>query len=88
MTSAANTFSDFSTLDLRGRRLGTAELKAAMPRADTTFDAATGAVEEIIGKVRADGFAALAELARRFDGVEKAQWPFLIAVIDRPAETN
>ena len=71
MTSAANTFSDFPTLDLRGRSLGPAELKAAMPRADTTFDAATGAVEEIIGKVRADGFAALAELARKFDGVEQ-----------------
>lgn len=73
MTSAAsaNAFTDFPTLDLRGRRLGTAELKAAMPRAATTFDAATGAVEEIIDKVRTNGFAALAELARKFDGVNQ-----------------
>ncbi|MCG2623866.1 histidinol dehydrogenase [Arthrobacter sp. I2-34] len=60
---------DFPTLDLRGRHLGPAELKAAMPRAVTTFDAATGAVEAIIKDVRTRGFEALGELAERFDGV-------------------
>jgi histidinol dehydrogenase len=58
-------------LDLRGRHLNTAELKAAMPRAETTFDVASHAVEEIINKVRSDGFTALAELASRFDGVQQ-----------------
>lgn len=40
-----------------------------MPRAETTFDVATGAVEAIIKDVRTRGFEALGELAERFDGV-------------------
>lgn len=74
MTAATNSDSSFAlpVLDLRGRRLGPAELKAAMPRAETTFDVASHAVEEIIGSVRSRGFEALAELAQRFDGVEQA----------------
>jgi histidinol dehydrogenase len=69
--TAARNPVDFPTLDLRGRRLGPAELKAAMPRAETSFDTATGAVEAIIKDVRARGFEALGELAARFDGVEQ-----------------
>jgi len=42
-----------------------------MPRAETTFDVASHAVEEIINKVRNDGFTALAGLASRFDGVQQ-----------------
>ena len=57
-----------------------------MPRAETTFDAATGAVEEIIGKVRADGYAALAELARRFDGVEQLHPRVPAAALDEALE--
>ena len=74
MTAATNSDSSFAlpVLDLRGRRLGSAELKAAMPRAETTFDVASQAVEEIIGSVRSRGFEALAELAQRFDGVEQS----------------
>ncbi|MCW2133279.1 histidinol dehydrogenase [Arthrobacter sp. VKM Ac-2550] len=73
MNPASNleSFSQFPLLDLRGRHLDTAELKAAMPRAETTFDVASHAVEEIISKVRSDGFTALAELASRFDGVQQ-----------------
>ncbi|MFD1212483.1 histidinol dehydrogenase [Arthrobacter sp. GCM10027362] len=69
--TAAGTPVDFPTVDLRGRRLGPAELKAAMPRAETTFDVATEAVEAIIKDVRTRGFEALGDLAARFDGVEQ-----------------
>ena len=59
----------FRTIDLRGQHLAPAGLKAAMPRADTTIDVASDAVADIISDVRSRGFAALAELASRFDGV-------------------
>ena len=48
-----------------------AELKSAMPRAETTFDAASDAVTGIISDVRTRGFAALTDLAQKFDGVEQ-----------------
>ncbi|MCC3283716.1 MULTISPECIES: histidinol dehydrogenase [Arthrobacter] len=65
-------FPALRTLDLRGRKLSAAELKAVMPRAETTTDVASDAVAAIIGDVRARGFAALSELAAKFDGVELA----------------
>lgn len=62
------------TMDLRvsatGHELTHAELKAVMPRPEQDSGTATAAVEEIIRRVRAEGFAALAELALKFDGVE------------------
>lgn len=64
-------FSALRTIDLRGRELSPAELKAAMPRAETTTDAAADAVTAIIDDVRTRGFAALADLASKFDGVEQ-----------------
>ena len=64
-------YSALRTIDLRGRELSPAELKAAMPRAETTTDAAADAVTAIIGDVRTRGFAALADLASKFDGVEQ-----------------
>ncbi|WP_196837263.1 histidinol dehydrogenase [Zhihengliuella flava] len=61
------------TLDLRrtatGRHLSRAELKAAMPRPEQDTSTASAAVEDIIRRVRTEGFAALADLAHRFDGV-------------------
>ncbi|KAD3633367.1 histidinol dehydrogenase [Arthrobacter yangruifuii] len=44
-----------------------------MPRAETTFDAASDAVGAIITDVRTRGFAALTDLAQRFDGVDQQQ---------------
>ncbi|WP_442860716.1 histidinol dehydrogenase [Arthrobacter sp. zg-Y750] len=70
-TSPEAAFDSFRTIDLRGRHLRPAELKGAMPRAETTFDAASDAVSAIITDVRTRGFAALTELAERFDGVQQ-----------------
>ncbi|MEC5179987.1 histidinol dehydrogenase [Arthrobacter sp. CG_A4] len=60
----------FRTVDLRGRRLTLAGLRAAVPRArpGTTADAEEK-VLNIIAAVRERGFAALSELALTFDGV-------------------
>jgi len=61
---------DFRTIDLRGRNLTLAALRAAVPRAKgQTVADAEDKVLQIISAVRQRGFAALAELAERFDGV-------------------
>ena len=59
-------------MDLRGRRLSLAELREAVPRArhETVADAEQK-VEAIITDVRERGYAALTDLAFRFDGVEQ-----------------
>ena len=59
-------------MDLRGRRLSLAELREAVPRArhETVADAEQK-VGAIITDVRERGYAALTELALRFDGVEQ-----------------
>jgi histidinol dehydrogenase len=76
---------DFRTVDLRGRRLSLAELREAVPRArrQTVADAEQK-VTDIITAVRQRGFAALANLARTFDGVEQAH-PRVPAEALRPA---
>lgn len=64
---------DFRSLDLRGRRLTLAELRAAVPRAQhQTMADAESRVLDIITAVRSRGFAALGELAQKFDGVEQS----------------
>lgn len=61
---------DFRTVDLRGRNLTLAALRAAVPRAKgQTVADAEEKVLGIISAVRQRGFSALAELAERFDGV-------------------
>ncbi|HKS00033.1 MAG TPA: histidinol dehydrogenase, partial [Arthrobacter sp.] len=63
---------DFRTVDLRGRSLSLAELRAAVPRArQQTVADAEQKVTDIITAVRQRGFAALADFARAFDGVEQ-----------------
>ena len=63
---------DFRTVDVRGRHLSLAGLRAAVPRAQSgTVADAEDKVLEIISAVRAGGFGALRELARNFDGVEQ-----------------
>jgi histidinol dehydrogenase len=74
VTSAASAPSSpaFRTIDLRGHALGLAELRAAVPRLRTgESSGAEEAVRGIIADVRARGFAALSDLAARFDGVEQ-----------------
>ncbi|NHA67750.1 histidinol dehydrogenase [Phycicoccus flavus] len=56
-------------LDLRGRRPGLRELRAALPRADFDVEAALGAVRPVVEDVRERGAAALHDAAERFDGV-------------------
>ncbi|ALE07677.1 histidinol dehydrogenase [Arthrobacter sp. ERGS1:01] len=56
--------------DLRGRTMTLTELKHAVPRTATaTVTTAETAVTAIIADVRTRGFAALGELAEKFDGV-------------------
>ena len=63
---------DFRTVDLRGRSLSLAELREAVPRArQQTVADAEQKVTDIITAVRQRGFAALADFARAFDGVEQ-----------------
>ncbi|MFC6256729.1 histidinol dehydrogenase, partial [Kocuria oceani] len=73
MTTAETTTTPaLRTIDLRGRQLSWAELRAAVPRQSTSSLASSEqAAEEIIAAVRAEGAAALRRYARRFDGVEQ-----------------
>ncbi|MFC7861796.1 histidinol dehydrogenase [Arthrobacter koreensis] len=64
-------FASLRTIDLRGRTHTPAQLKTVMPRAETTTDVASDAVAAIIADVRSRGFAALSELAGKFDGVRQ-----------------
>ena len=67
-TAAVN----FRTVDLRGRGLTLAALRAAVPRAKrNTVADAEEKVLQIIDAVRQQGFSALSDLARRFDGVDQ-----------------
>ncbi|MGL5910252.1 MAG: histidinol dehydrogenase, partial [Phycicoccus sp.] len=58
-----------SRLDLRGRRPGLRELRAAVPRAEYDVEAALAAVRPICDDVRDRGAPALYAAAERFDGV-------------------
>jgi histidinol dehydrogenase len=63
----------FRTVDLRGRGLTLAALRAAVPRArQNTVADAEEKVLAIISAVRRQGFAALSDLALKFDGVEQS----------------
>ncbi|WP_234865076.1 histidinol dehydrogenase [Sinomonas albida] len=69
MTSAAPSL-EFRTIDLRGRSLSLAELRAVVPRLEPEQGSAVeDAVHGIISDVRSGGFAALSLLAEKFDGV-------------------
>ncbi|OFI38321.1 histidinol dehydrogenase [Arthrobacter sp. SW1] len=64
---------EFRSIDLRGRTLSLAELRAAVPRAQhQTVADAEQKVLDIIAAVRSRGFAALGEFALAFDGVEQS----------------
>jgi histidinol dehydrogenase len=63
---------NFRTVDVRGRHLSLAGLRAAVPRAQSgTVADAEDKVLDIISAVRTRGFAGLQELALSFDGVEQ-----------------
>ncbi|MBC7518264.1 MAG: histidinol dehydrogenase [Microbacteriaceae bacterium] len=56
-------------IDLRGRRLTTAELLASVPRSQTDVTVAAEAAAALIAEVRERGEAALRDQAQRFDQV-------------------
>jgi histidinol dehydrogenase len=58
-----------STIDLRGRALGTRELRSLLPRAEFDVAAAVETVRPICEDVRHRGAPALYDLGERFDGV-------------------
>jgi histidinol dehydrogenase len=58
-----------STIDLRGRALGTRELRQLLPRAEFDVAAAVETVRPICEDVKHRGASALSELGERFDGV-------------------
>ncbi|WP_051477213.1 histidinol dehydrogenase [Arthrobacter sp. Br18] len=62
----------FRTLDLRGTGLSPGALRQAMPRAAPSEHSSEAVVSGIIDDVRSRGFAALTDLAARFDGVEQS----------------
>ncbi len=74
-------------LDLRGRRPGLRELRAALPRAEFDVEAALAAVRPIVEDVRDRGAAALYEAAERFDGVRPPALRVPADVIARAVET-
>ena len=57
------------TIDLRGRALSTAELRAAVPRATAARDEALTTAARIVHDVAARGEEALREQAEQFDRV-------------------
>jgi histidinol dehydrogenase len=59
-------------IDLRGRRHGLRELRAALPRAEFDVEAALAAVRPVVEDVRDHGADALRRAAARFDGVVPA----------------
>lgn len=62
----------FRTVDLRGKSLTLAGMRAAVPRArQTTVADAEQKVLDIIQAVRTNGFSALSDLALTFDGVSQ-----------------
>lgn len=61
------------TIDLRGRDLSRAELRALVPRAAISANEAVERVRPLVAAVASDGESALREQARDFDGVEGHQ---------------
>jgi histidinol dehydrogenase len=62
----------FGRIDLRGKTLSLAQMRQAVPRATSaTVHTAEQAVEAIIADVRTRGFAALTDMAAKFDGVSQ-----------------
>jgi histidinol dehydrogenase len=59
-------------IDLRGRELGPAELRAILPRAEVDVDAVTHQVMPILDAVRERGVEAVLEFTERFDLVRPA----------------
>lgn len=75
-----------STIDLRGRALGTRELRQLLPRADFDVAAAVETVRPLCEDVRHRGAEALYELGERFDGIRPTTLRVPQAVLDAALE--
>ena len=75
-----------STIDLRGRVLGTRELRQALPRAEFDVEAALATVRPICEAVRHRGATALYELGEHFDGVRPRALRVPAEVLDAALE--
>ncbi len=62
-----------ATIDLRGRRPSTRELRDLLPRAEFDVDRALHVVAPICDDVRERGAAAIQEYSERFDGISPAR---------------
>ena len=71
-----------STIDLRGRALGTRELRQLLPRAEFDVAAAVETVRPLCEDVRHRGAEALYELGERFDGIRPTTLRVPPAVLD------
>lgn len=74
------------TIDLRGRDLTGAALRAELPRAAVDIDVATHRVEPILAEVRERGAQALADYAEKFDGVRPPSLRVPADALHRAAE--
>jgi histidinol dehydrogenase len=61
-----------SRIDLRGRTLGTAELRRTLPRGAADVDSVVGTVRPVVEAVREHGATAALDYGERFDGVRPA----------------
>ncbi|GEL94223.1 histidinol dehydrogenase [Cellulomonas composti] len=76
-----------SRIDLRGRVLSRRELLEVLPRAEVDVEHAAETVAPILALVRAQGAAALRDLAERFDGVRPQHVRVPVAVLQQAVES-
>ena len=75
-----------SRIDLRGRTLGTAELRRTLPRGATDVDSVVDTVRPVVESVREQGAAAALGYGEKFDGVRPDTVRVPAEVIARAAE--
>ena len=70
MPGFAHSVFRMSRVDLRGRALGAAQLRAALPRGGVDVDSVVGSVRGIVDDVATRGATAALEYGEKFDGVQ------------------
>ena len=74
-----------SRIDLRGRTLGTSELRRTLPRGAADVDSVVDTVRPVVEAVRDNGSTAALDYGGKFDGVRPASVRVPAEVIDRAA---
>lgn len=75
-----------SRIDLRGRTLGTAELRRTLPRGAADIDSVVDTVRPVVEAVKEHGAAAALDYGEKFDGVRPASVRVPAEVIAEAAE--